>query len=486
MSSQATSHSQQRRDAPKIRRPLLILLICAAIIGFILAGIGVYSQWHPSQSQQEISQTEKAVTPPSETPQRPAPQQSQLVKKTGSKLKSYEQGFLAWEVLEQDLQDGRKQVKGTVRWNETSGAKGEPVRGMPLSLLAIHRAKKELDEIAKGNTDETGQFTFISPTTVETALIGTVEKAANLPLQVVAFLMRKERSPEDQRLIQTLDTLQQRVNTETAWGRKASQFLEQQHTSITADPSIPSAMQYVVSRDTILINPDQDPTTEEQVLAAREGHLDPFIMRFHEELHRSQENQSKWGELWRFLRQTHQMDTYFNRPGQASHEEAVRASKEQWLHLDHVLTGNTPLNPIDAANHLGQWRERMRPKKPERDLLKETHAYWISDVTTPSELYRHLLEHPLEGYAGIFRVDEAHFTHLCETMDLLDAAYDGDFDKLAAFVGNADSIADFEQKAKAVISSTDLTLLEQRREQMQREKQEWKETTARLAREVLR
>jgi hypothetical protein len=52
-------------------------------------------------------------------------------------------------------------------------------------------------------------------------------------------------------------------------------------------------------------------------------------------------------------------------------------------------------------------------------------------------------------------------------------------------VGNADSIADFEQKAKAVISSTEKKVLEQRREHMRQEKEEWKATTQRLAWEVL-
>jgi len=299
----------------------------------------------------------------------------------------------------------------------------------------------------------------------------------------IAWYARSQR-PKIQ--AEQLATLEKRVNRETAWGRKVNQWIEQQHTSITTDTSIPSAMQYVVSRDTILMNLARYFTTEELVEDARKGYLSVFTMRFHEELHRSQENQSKWGELWRFLHQTNQMDKYFNPPGQAPREEGVFASKEQWLHLDHVLTGNTPLKPIDAANHLGQWRERMRPKKPERDLLKETHAYWISDLIPPSELYGHIFKHPLEGYAGIFRVDEAHFAHLCETMDLLHAAYDGDLDRLAAFVGNADSIADFEQKAKVVIEATEKNTLERRREQMWQEKQAWKETTARLAQEVLK
>ncbi|MEK9138169.1 MAG: hypothetical protein AAB393_13670, partial [Bacteroidota bacterium] len=252
------------------------------------------------------------------------------------------------------------------------------------------------------------------------------------------------------------------------------------------DTSVFAPMWYSIRHDTIFINPNLYVSLAEQIEDAHDGHLDSFILRFHEELHRAQEMKSRWGQLWQFLHQTNQMDQYFHRPGEESHAAQVQASKAEWLRLNHDLTGTTPLNPNAAAYAIGQWRERMAHTKTERNLLKEIQAYWLSFLTTVDELYPHLYQHPHGSYTDLYRVETARFDTLCETMDDLYAAYDGDFDKLAAFVGNADSIADFEQKAKVVIETTEKTLLEQRREQMWQEKQAWKETTARLAQEVLK
>jgi len=411
---------QQRHAATKIRRPLWILLIVAGIIGLLFAGIGFYSQFYPSQSQQAAEKT--VTTPPSETPQLIPPQQSQLVKKTGRNLKSYEQGFLAWEVEETDLSEGRKQVVGTVRWNEKSGAKGEPVRGMPLSLLAIDRAKKELDEIAKGNTDETGRFAFIAASTVETALIGKVEKAANLPAQVVAELKRKERSPEEQRLVQALDTLQQRINTETAWGRKVQGWMAKQHTAFYVDSHVPAPAWYDPDQDRIVVNPEKAMPREQQLVELRKGYLHHFILLFHEELHRAQ-----------------------NR-----------------------LSGKTKANP-------------------EMALLREIHAYWLSHLLSVDDLYRQIYDNPHTHYDKLYRVDRERFVRLCAMMDWLYAYWDADFDQIAAEVGNADSVTAFEQHTQKLIDSTiaKRQVFKERVNQMWQEKQTWKETTARLAQEVL-
>lgn len=439
---------QQRRDAPKIRRPLWILLISAGIIGLLLAGAGLYSQLHPSQSQQAL---EKAVTPPSETPQRLAPQQSQLVKKTGSHLKSYEQGFLAWEITEKPLPEGKKQVAGTVRWNEKSGASGEPVRQMPVMFARADHEKQELIVIANGRTDDKGQFTFTGDAKIDTVAIGKVEQAANLPAKVFIELEQKTQSKADQPLGQTLRLIQDRVNAETAWGRKVRDWIRAQRTEVFINFNSPAPAMYDATHDRIVANPDRGMPPEQQIAELKKGYLHNFILPFHEDLHRAQ-----------------------NR-----------------------LSGKTKANP-------------------EMALLREIHAYWISHLLSVDDLFRQIYEHPHGNYTNLARIDHERFGRLCAMMDWLYAFYEGDFDKLAAdvgnaesiaffeqqtneriaatgdfnqlaaFVGNADSIADFEQKAKAVIEATEKKILEQRREQMRQEKEEWKQTTARLAQDVLK
>ena len=96
-----------------------------------------------------------------------------------------------------------------------------------------------------------------------------------------------------------LATLEKRVNSSSAWGRKVSQWVEAQRTSIKHDSSVFAPMWYSVRNDTIFINDDLYTPIKVQVKAAQKGDLYAFIMRFHEELHRAQERKSKWGALWR-------------------------------------------------------------------------------------------------------------------------------------------------------------------------------------------
>ena len=254
---------------------------------------------------------------------------------------------------------------------------------------------------------------------------------------------------------------------------------------IKYDTSVFAPMRYSIRTDTIFINDDLYTPINVQVKEAQSGYLYAFIMRFHEELHRAQEMKSKWGALWRFLHQTNQMDTYFHRRGEEAHVRATEASNEQWLNLSHTLTGRTHLNALDAALEVKQWREQMSKTKPERNLLKEIHAYWFSYVTTIDDLYRHLYQHPHGSYTNLQRVDKVRFAELCVTMDWLYAAYDGDLDKVAVFVGDANSLNDFEQEAITFIDSFDMNILKARRKQMWKEKREWQVATAQLAQEIL-
>lgn len=414
---------QQRHAAPKVR--LWMLLISAGIIGLILAGIGFYSQLQKPtvhQSQQETPQTEKAVTSPSETHPYTPPQQSQLVKKTGRNLKSYEQGFLAWEITETTLPEGRKQVAGTVRWNAKSGASGEPVRQMPVMFARADHEKQELIVIANGRTDDKGQFTFTGDAKIDTVAIGKVEQAANLPAQVFIELEQKTQSKADQQLGQTLRLIQDRVNAETAWGRKVRDWIRAQRTEVFINFNSPAPAMYDATHDRIVANPDRGMPLEQQIAELKKGYLQNFILPFHEELHRSQNKRSG----------------------------KIRAN-------------------------------------PEMAILREIQAYWISHLLSVNDLYRQIYEQPHGNYTHLARIDHERFGRLCAMMDWLYAFYEGDFDRIAADVGNAESITEFEQKTNERIAVTVASrqVFKERVDQMWREKQEWKEATARLAREVL-
>ncbi|MEE8119882.1 MAG: hypothetical protein V3T55_00015 [Anaerolineales bacterium] len=131
-----------------------------SIIVLVIVGMFWHRQSRPpdvSQVQRTTREVPSTVKPPSETQQQtPLPQ---------TKIKHSERGYLEWETQETDLGDGKKRIEGRVRWNEKSGANGEPVIGMPLIVAVANHEKKELAEIANGYTDDRGRFALIVPTT---------------------------------------------------------------------------------------------------------------------------------------------------------------------------------------------------------------------------------------------------------------------------------------------------------------------------------
>jgi hypothetical protein len=309
-----------------------------------------------------------------------------------------------------------------VRWNDKSGAEGEAVRGMPLLFVRADRETNALIPLDTGQTDEKGRFSFIGDAEIKTSVLGKMEGARNIPAQVVAELNRKNRSAQEQTLIDALDAIQQRVNTETAWGRKINEWMSVQNTTIHVDNNSPVPARYDPAADRIVVNPQRALSREQLLSELKRGYLHNQILLFHEELHRAQNS-----------------------------------------------------------------RSGKRYANPQMALLREIHAYWISHLLDVESLYQHLYENPHSGYTDLFRVDIERFGRLCGMMDWGYAYFDGDFDRLAAYVGEAESLAAFEDGTQQRIDQTAdrRAFFEERGDALWDAKREWREMVGRLAREVL-
>ena len=186
-----------------------------SIIVLVIVGMFWHRQSRPpdvSQVQRTTREVPSTVKPPSETQQQtPLPQ---------TKIKHSERGYLEWETQETDLGDGKKRIEGRVRWNEKSGANGEPVIGMPL-------------------IDLEGQ-----------------------------------------------------VNSETMWGSKVNGWIDEQQTAVYVDYSGPAPAWYDPKADRIVVNPQKSLPRPQLLEELKKGYLHTFILRFHEELHRAQNQRS--------------------------------------------------------------------------------------------------------------------------------------------------------------------------------------------------
>ena len=377
---QSTPHKQPNASALKSKRKLWHTLAGVAVIALIIVGIGRYSQSQRTKqlNQQAPSQANKTVTP-QQTPS----------KKSNMNIRRGSQGYVKWETQETKLKDGKKQIEGTIYWNGKSGADGEPIIGMPLHLATADHEKKELVVIANSVTDENGQFALIVPATGDIRLGCDFEKARNIPQKVILEQGSKNRSVEEERLLQKVIDIESQVNSETTWGNKVKSWINEQGTSVYVDYSAPAPAWYDPKTDRIVFNPQKALPREQLLEELKKGYLHTFILRFHEELHRAQNRQS----------------------------------------------GRTQANA-------------------EMALIREIHAYWISHLSSVDELYEYIYKNPHGAYKNLHQTNREQFGRLCAMMDWLYVYFDEDFDKLAEYVGDAESVAEFMQKTQTLIDST--------------------------------
>ena len=72
-------------------------------------------------------------------------------------------------------------------------------------------------------TDSNGRFRLIIPATTGDIRLGCdFEKARNIPQKVILEQGRKNRSAEEDRLLQKVMDVKRRANAETAWGQKVN------------------------------------------------------------------------------------------------------------------------------------------------------------------------------------------------------------------------------------------------------------------------
>ena len=112
-----------------------------------------------------------------------------------------------------------------------------------------------------------------------------------------------------------------------------------------------------------------------------------------------------------------------------------------------------------AVKTLDNIIKHFSENQEERGLIREIHAYWASNSVTTEELYQHLY-FDIGAYDYLKRVPRETFNRLCQMIDDLYAVFDLNHDKVAAFVGDCDSISEFMRKTADLKSQIDPSVLQ--------------------------
>ncbi len=283
-----------------------------------------------------------------------------------------------------------------------------------------------------------------------------------------------------------LNLIEQKVLDETTFGRQIGEYMKSKNTRYILDPSLPYQARYSIVDDAIHYNPKFNPSMKQWKQELLWGRPLNTILRFHEELHRSQVAFSGRGAFFNFFRENGEIDEQMLPSGRASYEftlKVPRGKEGKILNFAGSLVGYPILDIQKAGEIVRQKMDEMNAPEREQLLLKEIHAYLGSDIATAKGVYSQLYETKGKSYENLPKMEFPVFSNLCDLVIKLYGFYNGKHDEVCKVVGKSKSIADFQHRVTSILSSKELN---QKVDAWMETKKEWARETIRIAEEVLK
>ena len=315
------------------------------------------------------------------------------------------------------------------------------------------------------------------------------EKRYSQLFQWLIILLSLFVSACDNNLEETLTFIEQRVLDETTFGRQMRDYIKSKNTSYILDQSLPFQARYSIVDDTIHYNPKFNPSLKQWKQELLWGRPLNTILRFHEELHRTQVAFSERGAFFNFFRENGEIDEQMLPSGRASYEFTLnvpRGEEGKLLNFAGSLVGYPILDIQTAGEIVRQKMDEINAPRREQLLLKEIHAYLGSDIATAKGVYSQLYETKGKGYENLPKMEFSDFSHLCDLVIKLYGFYNGNHDEVCKVVGKSKSIKDFQARVRSIFWGVSSEELNRKVDDWMEMKKEWARGTIRIAEEVLK
>ncbi len=293
----------------------------------------------------------------------------------------------------------------------------------------------------------------------------------------------------DNNLEEKLTFIEQRVLDETKFGRQMRDYIKSKNTSYILDPGLPYQARYSITDDCIYYNPKLNTSLKQWKQELLWGRSLNTILRFHEELHRTQVAFSERGVFFQFFRENGEIDEQLLPNGKAVYEftlQIPRGKEGRLLNFAGSLVGYPILDIQTASEVVRQRMDEINAPQREKELLKEIHAYIGSDIVNSDEVYAQLYETKGKGYDNLPKIDFSKFSRIIDQIVNLYGFYNGKHDEVCKVVGKSKSIKDFQQRAQSILWGTSEKELNQKVDAWILLKKEWTEATERIAKEMLK
>ncbi len=283
--------------------------------------------------------------------------------------------------------------------------------------------------------------------------------------------------------------IEQRVLDETTFGRQMRDYMASKGTNYILDSSLPYQARYSIVDDAIHYNPKFNPSMKQWKQELLWGRPLDTILKFHEELHRSQVAFSERGKFFQFFRKNGQIDGQMLPNGKAVYEFTLnvpRGDEGKILNFAGSLVGYPILDIQTAGETVRKKMDEMNAPQRERLLLQEIHAYIGSDIATAKGVYSQLYEEKKKEYENLPKIEFPDFSHLCDLVIKLYGFYNGKHDEVCKVVGKSKSISDFQHRVTSILWGLSSKELNPKVDAWMETRKEWARETIRIAEEVLK
>jgi hypothetical protein len=282
---------------------------------------------------------------------------------------------------------------------------------------------------------------------------------------------------------------EQRVLDETTFGRQMRDYMKSKNTPYIPDESLPFQSRYSIVDDSIHYNSKFNPSLDLWKKELLLGRPIRTILKFHENLHRTQVSYSERGNFFSFFRENGKIEEELLKNGKSVYEFTLmvdRGYEGKLLNFAGSLVGYPILDISTASEVVRQKMDEMNAVNKEKLLLDEIHAYIGSDIVTAKGVYSQLYETKGKGYENLPKMSFDDFSHLCDLVIKLYGFYNGNHDEVCKVVGKSKSIKDFQAKVQSIFWGCSEEDINQKAYNWMEMKKEWARETIRIAEEVLK
>ena len=183
---------------------------------------------------------------------------------------------------------------------------------------------------------------------------------------------------------------EQRVLDETTFGRQMRDYMKSKNTPYILDESLPFQSRYSIVDDSIHYNSKFNPSLDLWKKELLLGRPIRMILKFHENLHRTQVSYSERGNFFSFFRENGKIKEELLPNGKSVYEFTLmvdRGDEGKLLNFAGSMVGYPILDIKTASEVVRQKMDEMNAVNKEKLLLDEIHAYIGSDILNSDEIY---------------------------------------------------------------------------------------------------